>query len=135
MKSRTGLLIVAVTLTLAGCGTPGPRGLRESFAQQLAAIHGVQDFQGSGDDLLFSGPGVDGPRAKWRVHVDSAVIEPTGDTRAPYKGVVKSSWYANDQVVRPGVRDSNLPSDLTATGLAQDCWALWDKDAKKWGWE
>lgn len=139
-KSRV-LQIAAVifAMTVAGCGsgTPAVAGLRESFAQQLASHSVVRDFQQNGEDLLFSGPGTEGGVVKWRVHIDSAVVEPTGDTRAPYKGTVKSSWYANDQIVRPSAsgRDSNLPVDLTNRGLAQDCWALWDPAARKWGWE
>jgi hypothetical protein len=139
MKSRVlQVAAIIVAFTAAGCGTgkPAVAGLRESFAQQLASNRAVRDFQQSGEDFLFSGPGTDGGVVKWRIHIDSAVIEPTGDPRAPYKGTVKSSWYSNDQVVRPSSsgRDSNLPVALTETGLAQDCYALWDPAAKKWGW-
>src|SRR5258706_8029653 len=133
---RTAAVIAA--LTVAGCsGKPGVDGLRDSFAQQLAANRTVKDFQRNGDDLSFSGPGVEGGVAKWRVHIDSAVIETVDDVRASFKGTVKSSWYANDQAVRPSSsgRDSNLPPGLTDTGLAQDCWALWDPAKKKWGWD
>ena len=96
-----------------------------------------RDFRRSGDDLFFTGPGAQGGVAKWRVHIDRAVIEPNSDPGSPYRGVVNSSWYSNDQVIRPSSngRFSNLPSELTANGLAQDCWALWDKAAGKWGWE
>lgn len=129
------IAIVISAVMIAGCGKPGVDGLRESFAQQLASNRVVRDFHRSGEDLLFSGPGLDGGMAEWRVHIDSAVIEPTSDANQPYKGVVKSSWYANGQIVRPGGRDSNLPLGLDANGLAQECWALWDKAAGKWGWD
>lgn len=131
------LLMLIAVVTAAGCGKPGVNGLRDSFAQQLASNRAVGDFQRNGDDLVFSGPGAEGGVAKWRVHIDSAVIETTGDTPARYKGVVKSSWYANGQIVRPSGdgRESRLPIELTANGLAQDCWALWDDAGKKWGWE
>jgi len=123
-------------LIAVGCsGEPSAHDLRESFAQQLAANTSVKDFQQSGDDLRFSGPAVDGGVAKWRVHLDSATLESNNDPDKPYKGIVKSSWYANDVEVLPGARESNLPPELISTGLAQDCWALWNKAARKWEWE
>jgi hypothetical protein len=132
--------MLGAALTAVGCsnGKPGASGLRDSFAQQLASNHAVTDFKRSGDDLTFSGPGVDGTgTVKWRVHIDSSDIDDTDDERAPYKGTVRSSWYANDQNIRPSAsgRDSNLPVALTSTGLAQECWGLWDPKAKKWGWD
>ena len=126
---------VVLTLTTAGCGKPGVSDLRESFAQQLAANKFVKDFQKSGDDLQFTGPGADGTVIKWRVHIDSAVIDDTKDAEKPYKGTVKSSWYAGDFKVVPDRYESNLPLELIATGLAQDCWAVWNEATKKWEWE
>ncbi len=127
-------LIVAV-LPLAACGKPGVDGLRDSFAQQVASNRFVRDFQRQGDDLLFSGPSGDGSDAKWRIHIDSAVIEPNNDEKQPYKGTVKSSWYVNDQPVLPRGRDSNLPIELLDKGVSQDCWAFWEPQTKRWGWE
>jgi hypothetical protein len=129
------LAIVAAAAGIAGCGTPGVGGLRDSFAQQLAANEFVKDFHRRGDDLTFSGPSITGRTARWRVHIDSAVIAPTDNPVQPYKGTVKSSWYADDQAVRPSGIDSNLPLELTDNGLAQDCWAMWDRTAKRWSWE
>ena len=78
------------------------------------------------------------------MRIDAATIEP-GDNLTPEgtprqpeqppKGVVKSSWYSNNQLVQPRGRDSNLPIELTSNGLAQECWALWDNATKKWSWE
>ena len=127
--------IVVATIVIAGCGKPGVDGLRESFAQQLAANRFMKDFQRSGEDLTFSGPGAEGGVATWRIHIDSAVIEPTDNPAQPYKGTVKSSWYSGNQLVTPRGRDSNLPIELTDNGLAQDCWAVWDTAAKRWSWE
>ena len=119
--------------------------LRESFAQQLAANRFVKDFQRNGEELTFSGPGAEGGVGKWRVRIDSAVIEPNYDPAQldkavldpaqPYRGVVKSSWYSDNRLVTPRGRESNLPIELTSNGLAQDCWANWVKDTKKWSWE
>jgi hypothetical protein len=138
VASRIPALVVALALMLGGCGKPSPEsGLRDSFAAQVAANKAITDFKRQGDDLFFTGPGVDGGTAHWRIHIDSSVIEATDDERAPLKGMVKSSWYANDQNIKPSAsgRDSNLPVPLTSTGLAQDCWALWNPKTSKWGWE
>jgi hypothetical protein len=131
--------VIAAACALSACGKPADSALRDSFAQQLAANRFVKDFQRSGDDLRFSGPGPDGKdRADWRVHIDTAVVEPNDDSRDtahPYKGTVTSSWYADGQIVKPRGADSNLPIELTSNGLAQECWALWDTAAKRWSWE
>jgi len=133
-----GILVgstVILTLITAGCGKPGVNDLRDSFAQPLAANKFVKDFQKSAADLQFTGPGADGTVIKWRVHIDSAVIEPTKDSEKPYKGTVKSSWYAGNYKVMPDRNESNLPLELISTGLAQDCWAVWNKTTNKWEWE
>ncbi len=135
---RREVFAVAIGALIAvGCGKPKPsvNDLRESFAQQLAVNTFVKDFQQSGDELRFTGPAVEGGAAKWRVHLDSAVIEPNGEPNKPYKGIVKSSWYADDHKVLPDAGDSNLPPELISTGLAQDCWALWNQATRKWEWE
>jgi hypothetical protein len=133
------LAAMVVALTLTACGRPDAAGLRESFAQQVASNRFIRDFQRNGDDLTFSGPGTEGGVAKWRIHIDSAVVESNDDPKTaatlPYKGVIKSSWYANDQLILPSGRDSNLPFELTSNGVVQDCWAFWDPAAKRWGWE
>jgi hypothetical protein len=134
MTRPSALAVVAATLLAAGCGKPGVDGLRESFAQQLAANTSVKDFQRSADGLRFTGPGADGSVARWRVQIDSAVIEPSTELGKPYKGVVKSSWYADDHKVTPDAFESNLPLELISTGLAQDCWALWNQADRKWEW-
>jgi hypothetical protein len=130
--AATAILLMVIT---GGCGKPGINDLRDSFAQQLAGNKFVKDFQKSADDLQFTGPGADGTVIKWRVHIDSAVIEPTKDAEKPYKGTVKSSWYAGDYKVMADRYESNLPLELISTGLAQDCWAVWNKTTNKWEWE
>jgi len=125
---------VAILATSACSSKPDENGLRDSFAQQLKSNPAVTEFQRTGDDLLFAGPGAEGGVARWRVHIDSAAIETTSDAKAPYKGVIKASWYSNGRLVRPTGRESNLPIELSANGLAQECWAIWDGPGKKWGW-
>jgi hypothetical protein len=129
------LAICLVALAAAGCGGPSDDDLRDSFAAQLAANRFLKDVQRAGDDITFSGAGAEGGTARWRVHVDSAVIEETGDAAMPYKGTVSSSWYSDGQIVLPVGKDSNLPIELTSNGLAQVCFALWDPGARRWSWE
>ena len=137
------ILLIIATVVISGCSRPpGEDGLRESFSQQLAANKFIKDFQKNGDDLTFSAPGAEGGVAKWRVHIDSTSIEPTDNepppfdkAAKPFKGQVKSSWYSDNQLVRPRGRESNLPIELMANGLAQECWAFWEKAEKRWSWE
>ena len=109
-----------------------------SFAQQLGANKFVKEFQRNGDDMTFVGPGAEGGTAKWRVHIDSAVVEPNADKKSnpsPYKGTIHSSGYADGQKIQASASDSHLPIELISNELSQDCWAFWDEAGKKWGWE
>jgi len=127
-----------LALAAAGCSSsePDEASLRDSFVAQLTANRFVRDIQRNGDDLRFSGPGAEGEAsASWRVHIDSAVVERSDSAANPYRGVVKSSWFANDRQILPRGSSSNLPLELTSNGLAQECWALWDSAARRWGWE
>jgi len=130
----TFILLTAVALSAACSSAPPEQGLRDSFAQQLGANKFIKDFHRSGDDLMFTGPGADGGVAKWRVHIDSALVEPNDDPAQPYKGTVKSSWFSDDKPVLPRGRDSHLPIELMADGLGQECWAFWMQAEKRWSW-
>lgn len=129
------VLAVIAALTMVACGGNRVDGLRESFTQQLSANRFISDVKRSGEDVVFSGPGAEGGVATWRVHIDSVAIEPGSAPGQPEKGVVKSSWYSDGKIIRPRGADSNLPIELTSTGLAQECWALWNTTAAKWSWE
>jgi hypothetical protein len=135
IRYKVASAIVLAILGTACDRTPRSDGLRDSFAQQLSSNRFVTDFQRNGDDLVFSGPGPNGGTARWRVHIDSAEVVPTGDERAPFKGTVLSSWSADGKRIEPSGRNSNLPNELAGNGLAQDCWALWNPAENKWGWE
>ena len=131
-----GVALIVAALPLAACGgPPGVTGLRDSFAQQVESNGFIRDFQRNGDDLLFSGPDGAGDTAKWRIHIDEAFVTPYPDEKQPYKGTINSSWYADDQVIRPSGSESNLPIELLDRGVSQDCWAFWDPETKSWGWE
>jgi hypothetical protein len=126
---------MAAAVSVAACGRPTADGLRDSFAQQVQANRFVKDFQRNGDELLFSAPDGAGNPAKWRIHIDSSVVEDNPDEARPYKGTVKSSWFANGEAITPMGRESNLPVELLDNGISQDCWALWEKSTERWGWE
>ena len=131
------VLLIAIALPL-GCGdrAPGEEALRESFAAQLTANEFVKDVERKEDEITFVGPAAMGSGdGQWRIHIDSAVVEPSDDPRFPYKGTVRSSWYSHDALVQPTGSESNLPIELTSNGLAQECWALWNADAQRWEWE
>jgi hypothetical protein len=50
--------------------------LVDSFARQIVSTGIVRDFRREGDTLSFSARYGKQPDAKWRVHIDSATIEP-----------------------------------------------------------
>ena len=120
----------------AGCGdgSPGADGLRDAFADQIAAISQVTDFHRDGDELTFTGPNGAGGQAEWVVNINSAVVEPYDDESMPFRGIVQSSWYADDELIEPVGTRSGLPSDFLDSGIAQDCWGLWDASEERWTW-
>jgi hypothetical protein len=127
--------LLCAVLTAPGCSSaPGVDGLRESFAAQVASVSFVRDFKASGDELTFSGPFETEQNAQWRIHIDSAVVEPQDDDEQPFKGTIKSSWYVNGRLIEPQGTDSGLPAEFLDKGLGQDCWAFWEKTTKRWGW-
>ena len=131
--------LLAGLLALAACGgrqpaTPDADNLRDSFAEQIAAVAAVTGFERDGDEMTFSGPDGSGGATDWRVRIDSAVVQPWDDESLPYQGVVLSSWYAGGEPVRPAGSISNLPSDFLDAGIAQDCWGLWDAAERRWTW-
>lgn len=135
MTRLLGSLLVLLALTTACNSAPPADGLRDSFAQQLSANKFISDFQRSGDNITFKGPRPDGTPSIWRVHLDTATIEPQKDEKQPFKGTVTSSWFVNGEKVEITGSDSNLPIELTSNGLGQECWAFWDAAAKRWSWE
>jgi len=124
-------------LVLAGCAQPNEPdedSLRAAFADQIASSSFVADFQRNGGELTFTGPDGKGGRASWRVRIDSASLVPNDDPAAPFRGVITSSWYADGQLVEYLGRMSGLPEEFLQRGVAQECYALWDAEARQWGW-
>lgn len=124
-------------LTLAGCNVesePTPETLIESFVHQVSSVGTVGNFEHEGDELTFSGPDNAGGQAAWLVHIDSVLIEAHDDDKLPFRGLVKSSWYADGRLIEPTGSISHLPSEFLNAGIAQDCWGLWDAATHRWTW-
>lgn len=134
--ARHVALLAAMFVTVSACSNaPSGQSLRDSFAQQLSGNKFIAEFKRSGDEMTFSGPTADGGKGTWSVHIDSAVIDANTSDVEPFKGTIKSTWSVNGQPVRPSGSESNLPLELMANGLSQDCWALWNKTDARWGWD
>jgi hypothetical protein len=126
-----------VTAMAAGCAAavePGPDNLRASFAAQIDSVESVSGVEHTGDTLTFTETQADGTEVQWRVVIDSAAVAPPAVEGAPTQGNVVSSWYADGELIEPLGSMSRLPDAFLDAGIAQDCWALWDADAGRWGW-
>jgi len=135
LPRRLVATIAGAALWLTGCtAQPGEVSLRNSFVAQIAAIEGVTDFEDTGDELTFTGPDSQRGTSVWRVEITSTMLEPQADDRAPYTGHVISSWYRNGELVEFVGTMSGLPQVYLDTGVAQECYALWDTAANAWDW-
>jgi len=138
---REQLLVACVTASaLIACRAAAPeqrreQQLKDSFVQQIASTGIVRNLQRDGDTLSFLARHADQLDAKWRVHIDSATIEPQADGTTQDKGVVKSSWSVNDEPIRPRGSQSDLPLPFLDNGVAQECWAFWDSRSHQWSWK
>lgn len=119
----------------AKAGAPTEQSLRDSFAEQLAANKAVTNLQRTADAITFTGPGPEGGTATWQVRIDSAAIEAHPTEANAYKGTVKSSWSTGGKSYVPQGNESNLPGELIANGISQDCWAFWVHSQSRWSWE
>jgi hypothetical protein len=130
------MILAAAVAAAMACGgvTPGEQNLRDSFAEQIASVGFVRNFERHGDEMTFRAPYEANAEVEWRVRIDSTMVEPNDDDRQPFKGTVKSSWYAGGKLIEPRGRNADLPSDFLDKGLAQDCYAFWDAASRKWGW-
>ena len=125
---------VAAAVACAAAVEPGVDNLKASFAAQIDSIGSVSGVAQTGDTLTFTQTRADGTEVQWRVAIDSAVIEEPAVDGAPIQGHVVSSWYADGELIEPLGSMSRLPGAFLEAGIAQDCWALWDADAGRWGW-
>ncbi len=130
-------LLWAVAAAAAGCAAavePGADNLKASFAAQFGSVESVSGIERTGDTLTFTETQADGAEVRWRVAIDSAAIEPPAVEGAPTQGRVVSSWYADGELIEPLGSMSRLPDAFLEAGIAQECWALWDAEAGRWGW-
>ncbi|MDP6582277.1 MAG: hypothetical protein QF681_16610 [Vicinamibacterales bacterium] len=134
MIRRARALAVGYLLAVAACAPvePDEMNLRDSFVSQITAVDGVVDVARNGDELTFSGPDDTGRTASWRVRIESAVLKPGpgGETQ----GHIVSSWLRDgEEVVFLGTM-SAIPRVYLDTGVAHECYAVWDPAASTWGW-
>ncbi|MEO0248172.1 MAG: hypothetical protein ABIN58_01260 [candidate division WOR-3 bacterium] len=127
------LFLIPTLLLLANCVTaletqekaPSEASLKQSFAEQIKSSPVVKDFSQNGDDIFFTA----GP-AKWRVHINKAVVEPKDDEMKPYKGTIQSVWYKNGNPAN----EMQIPLAFISAGIGPNCWAFWGKRTKRWNW-
>ncbi len=128
--------VVWVATLGLGCGAPLVSHadlLKTSFAEQIQGVTGVEAFARTGDELTFAYPNTDGEPVSWRVTIDSVVLDAEGE-EPPAKGDVFSSWYADGELVEFLGSMSRLPDPILETGVAQECYALWEVEVGEWGW-
>lgn len=133
MIERCRRLLPVLVPVLAACAMqPGEINLVSSFAEQIAAVDGVTDFRRDGGELTFTGPdGQDGV-ASWRVRIESTELV-SSDER-PTEGHVVSSWFRDGEQVETIGSMYTLPMEFFDTGIAQECYALWDEASNRWDW-
>ena len=139
------LLAVALVGTLAACGPsegpppepqPDADTLRASFIAQIESIDLVAGLEADGDEVRFVRPDGSGQDVAWRVRIDSLEVE-SGEG-AQVLGHILSAWSANGRPITVWEGSTGLQTDMPLwvldAGLATDCWALWDEEAKAWSW-
>ena len=135
MIKRAWTVVAGGLLAVAACAVqPGEVNLRGSFAEQIALVDGVEDFERDGDELTFSWPDGRGGTGNWRVRILSAALEPGPNEQVPYQGHVLSSWHRDGELIEQLGSMSGLPEAFLDTGVAQDCYALWDTASHAWDW-
>ena len=128
--------LIAV-VALGGCARAqaDEESLRDSFAEQIATSSFVTDFARDGDELRFSSPDDAGSTIRWRVRIDSLLVEPKEfDEAMPYVGRITSEWYADGEIVEYLGTMTALPQKFQDRGLGQECWAYWVEAERRWDW-
>jgi len=144
---QQALLAAALVGTLAACGPsegppPEPQPdvdtLRASFIAQIESIDLVAGLEADGDEVRFARPDGSGQDVEWRVRIDSLEVESRDGEGEQVLGHVLSAWTANGRPITvqqgPEGLVTDMPHWVLEAGLATDCWALWDGEAKAWGW-
>ena len=136
MRIRFLGIVGSMCVLMLGCGAgpPDADSLRDSFAEQIAAVSSVSNFDRNGEELTFTGPNGSGGQAAWLVSIDSAIVESSEGEDLPLQGRVVSSWYADGELIQPVGSISRLPSEFLDTGIAQECWGIWNEAERHWTW-
>ncbi len=117
---------------------PNRDSLKASFVAQIEADRHVQDLRVYGDEIHFARRDGSGEHVDWRVRIDSLSVEPWAGDEAELAGRVMSSWSVAGRPVTVEVGLEGLVTDMPIwvldAGLAPECWAFWDEEAKSWGW-
>ena len=112
--------------------------LRASFIAQIESIDLVKDFVADGDEISFARPDGSGEDVEWRVRIDSLDVESGEGEGSQLMGHVLSGWTANGRPITvwegPAGLATDMPNWVLEVGLATECYALWDDEAKAWGW-
>ncbi len=132
MKRFRSMLLVVVPVLAACAMQPGEVDLVSSFGEQLAAVDSVTDFQHDGNELTFMGPDGEGGIASWRVRIESTEL--VSDDGRPLEGHVVSAWYRDGELIEMMGSMYTLPNEFFETGIAQECYALWDEASSSWDW-
>lgn len=148
-SKRLGALLAVVLVGMLGaCGpsdSPPPESrpdvdtLRASFIAQIESIDLVAGLETDGDEVRFVRPDGSGQDVEWRVRIDSLELESGEGEGAQVLGRVRSAWSADGRPITvqqgPAGLVTDMPQWLLDAGLAPaECWALWDEEAKAWGW-
>ncbi len=127
--------LVALLISACTSREPNEQSLKDSFAEQIATAGVARDLTRNGDELTFVAPKRGKTDAKWRVRIDSAVLEPQTSERNPFKGSVESSWFADGEIQLSSGSFSGLPEGFLDMGVGQECYALWDAETMQWSWK
>ncbi|MCE2558199.1 MAG: hypothetical protein J4F98_06155 [Acidobacteria bacterium] len=136
-----GLGALAAVLGLA-CAEPldepNEDSLKASFVAQIEADEYVRDLNVYGNEIHFARRDGSGEHVEWEVRIDSLSVEPWAGDEADVAGRVVSGWSVAGRPVSVEVGPNGLVTDMPIwvldAGLAPECWALWDEEAKTWGW-
>ena len=129
------LLPVAAPVLATTCAMqPSDFNLVRSFADQIAAVDGVTDFEHTRDRnvLAFTGPDGRGGTALWQVRIQAVELISAGER--PIEGHVFSFWLRDAQLIEPTGPTWILPEQFFDRIVAQRCYALWDEASNRWDW-
>lgn len=117
---------------------PNVDSLKASLIAQIESIDLVKDLEVYGDEVHFARPDGSGADVEWRVHIDSLEVGPWAGPEAELAGHVVSRWSVAGRPVSVEIGPEGMVTDMPFfvldAGLAPECWALWDEEAKAWGW-